>query len=131
MKLIDNFVEKFHNNSLPSPEKCFVLEDGDELYINKWIKNGKINGKMKDIFEWIEKKYLSNNKLNLLSQKKILKKMLVSYHDEYLHNENKKIISKLKIKKNFFKKIFSMNIAQSLILNGDRGYSYGRYIWYK
>ena len=28
----------------------------------KWIKNGKINGKMKDIFEWIEKKYLSNKK---------------------------------------------------------------------
>ena len=62
MKLIDNFVEKFHNYALPSPEKCFVLEEGDELYINKWIKNGKINGKMKDIFEWIEKKYLSNKK---------------------------------------------------------------------
>ena len=62
MKLIDNFVEKFHNYSLPTPEKCFALEDGDELYINKWIKNGKINGKMKDIFEWIEKKYLSNKK---------------------------------------------------------------------
>ena len=55
MKLIDNFVEKFHNYSLPKPEKCFLLEEGDELYINKWIKNGKINGKMKDIFEWIEK----------------------------------------------------------------------------
>jgi len=49
MKLIDNFVEKFHNYSLPTPEKCFVLEDGDELYINKWIKNGKINEKIKDI----------------------------------------------------------------------------------
>ena len=31
MKLIDNFVEKFHNYSLPTPEKCFVLEEGDEL----------------------------------------------------------------------------------------------------
>ena len=62
MKLIDNFVEKFHNYSLPKPEKCFVLAEGDELYINKWIKNGKINGKMKDIFEWIEKKYLFNKK---------------------------------------------------------------------
>ena len=58
MKLIDNFVEKFHNYSLPNPEKCFVLEEGDELYINKWIKNGK----MKDIFEWIKKKYLFNKK---------------------------------------------------------------------
>ena len=62
MKLIDNFVEKFHDYSLPCPEKCFALEEGDELYINKWIKNGKINGKMKDIFEWIEKKYLSDKK---------------------------------------------------------------------
>ena len=62
MKLIDNFVEKFHNYSLPSPEKCFLLEEGDEVYIQKWIKNGKINGKMKDIFEWIEKKHFSNKK---------------------------------------------------------------------
>ena len=46
--------------------------------------------------------------------------MLVSYQDEFFHNENKKIISKLKIKKGFIKKIFSMNIAQSFILNGDR-----------
>ena len=62
MKLIDNFAEKFHNYSLPCPEKCFSLEEGDELYINKWIKNGKIKGKMKDLFEWIEKKYCSNKK---------------------------------------------------------------------
>ena len=61
MKLIENFVEKFHNYSLPASEKCFILEERDD-YINKWIKNGKINGKMKDIFEWIEKKYLSNKK---------------------------------------------------------------------
>ena len=32
----------------------------DRLYIKKWIKNGKINGKAKDMFEWIEKKYLNN-----------------------------------------------------------------------
>ena len=64
MKLIDNYVESFHNNSLPSPERCLIIEEGDELYIKKWIKNGKINGKAKDMFEWIEKKYL-NNKANL------------------------------------------------------------------
>ena len=32
--------------------------------------------------------------------------MLISYQDEYFHNENKKIISKLKIKKTFLKKYF-------------------------
>ena len=54
MKLIDNFVEKFHHYSLPIPEKCSGLGEGDELYINKWIKNGKINGKMKDFLKLFE-----------------------------------------------------------------------------
>ena len=71
MKLINNFTEKFHNYSLPSPEKCFLLEEGDELYIKNWIKNGKINGKMKDLFEWIEKKYFYNkNQLEKTDKKK-------------------------------------------------------------
>ena len=60
MRLVENFIEQFHNDSLPSPEKCLLIEEGDELYIKKWIKNGKIYGKAKDMFEWIEKKYLNN-----------------------------------------------------------------------
>ena len=60
MRLVENFIEQFHNDSLPSPEKCLLIEEGDELYIKKWIKNGKINGKAKDMFEWIEKKYFNN-----------------------------------------------------------------------
>ena len=60
MKLIENFIEKFHTISLPSPEKCLIIEEGDELYIKKWIKSGKINGKAKDMFNWIEKKYFNN-----------------------------------------------------------------------
>lgn len=60
MKLIEDYVERFHMNTLPSPEKCLVLEEGDEVYIKKWIHNGVINGKAKDMFEWIEKKYLKN-----------------------------------------------------------------------
>ena len=74
MKLINNFVEKFHNYSLPSPEKCFVLEEGDELYINKWIKNGKVNGKMKDIFKLLEK----NIYLIKSNQRKLIKKNLMN-----------------------------------------------------
>ena len=45
MKLIENYAERFHNYTIPSPEKCFELENGDELYIKRWITNGKINGK--------------------------------------------------------------------------------------
>ena len=99
---------------LPSIDKI-NLSIKSKLLISKDIFINNINDQSK-----ILKKYLSNNKLTLLSQKKILKNMLISHQDEFFHNENKKIISKLKIKKNFFKKIFSMNIAQSLILNGDR-----------
>ena len=39
MKLIDNFVEKFHNYSLPKPEKCFVLEEGDILKMTAGTAN--------------------------------------------------------------------------------------------
>jgi len=60
MRLIEDYTERFHNHTLPKAEKCFELEDGDEFYIKRWITNGKINGQLKDIFEWIEKKYLSN-----------------------------------------------------------------------
>ncbi len=99
---------------LPSIDKI-NLSIKSKLLISKDIFLKNINDQSK-----ILKRYLSNNKLTLLSQKKILKKMLVSYQDEFFHKENNKIISKLKIKKGFIKKIFSMNITQSFILNGDR-----------
>ena len=70
MKLIEDYAERFHNYTLPSPEKCFELEDGDEFYINKWITNGKVNGKLKDVFEWIEKKYLNNKEVLNKNDKK-------------------------------------------------------------
>ncbi len=63
MRLIEDYTERFHNHTLPTAEKCFELEDGDEIYIKRWITNGKINAKLKDIFEWIEKKYLNNEEL--------------------------------------------------------------------
>tara|TARA_Y100000589_G_scaffold313317_1_gene334562 strand:+ start:323 stop:730 length:408 start_codon:yes stop_codon:yes gene_type:complete len=69
MKLIDDFVERFHSNTLPIAEKCFVLEEGDEIYIRRWIVNGKLKIKVKDLFLWLEKKYF-NNKTN------------IKYHDD-------------------------------------------------
>ncbi len=99
---------------LPPFEKI-NLSLKSKLLITKDIFLNNINNQSK-----ILKKYLSNNRLNLISQKKMLKNMLASNEDEYYHRENKKIINKLINKKNFFKKIFSMNITQSFILNGDR-----------
>ena len=66
MKLIPNFAELLHEIKLPSPEKCFLIEDGDEKYIEKWIKNGEITCELEKLFEWINYEYkLKKNNLNL------------------------------------------------------------------
>ena len=56
VKLIPNFAELLHEVKLPSAEKCFFIEDGDEKFIGKWIKNGekipgRVNTKMKVEFK--------------------------------------------------------------------------------
>ena len=66
MKLIPNFAELLHEIKLPSPEKCFLIEDGDEKYIEKWLKNGEITCELEKLFEWINYEYkLKKNNLNL------------------------------------------------------------------
>ena len=57
MKLIPNFAELLHEIKLPSPEKCFVIENGDEKYIRKWINNGEITCDLENLFEWINIEY--------------------------------------------------------------------------
>ena len=57
MKLIPNFAELLHKIKLPSPEKCFFIEDGDEKYIKKWIKEGELACKLEELFEWINIEY--------------------------------------------------------------------------
>ena len=57
MKLIPNFAELLHENKLPSPEKCFLLEVGDKKYIKRWIENGEISCELDILFEWMNKEY--------------------------------------------------------------------------
>ena len=57
MKLIPNFAELLHEIKLPGPEKCFCIEDGDEKYIEKWIKNGEITCELEKLFDWINVEY--------------------------------------------------------------------------
>ena len=57
MKLISNFAELLHEVKLPSPEKCFVIEPGDEQYIEKWIENGELTCELENLFEWINIEY--------------------------------------------------------------------------
>ena len=62
MKLIPNFAELLHEIKLPSPTKCFIIEEGDETYIKKWIKNGEITCELESLFEWIRIEYKLKNK---------------------------------------------------------------------
>ena len=65
MKLIPNFAELLHEIKLPSPEKCFLIENGDEKYIEKWIRNGELTCELEILFEWINCEYkLKKNNLN-------------------------------------------------------------------
>ena len=57
MKLIPNFAELLHEVKLPSAEKCFLIEEGDEKYIEKWIKNGEITCELEKLFNWINLEY--------------------------------------------------------------------------
>ena len=57
MKLIPNFAELLHEVKLPAAEKCFFIEEGDEMYIEKWIKNGEITCELEKLFNWINLEY--------------------------------------------------------------------------
>ena len=65
MKLIPNFAELLHEIKLPEAEKCFFIEDGDEKFIKKWIKNGEIICDLEKLFDWISIEYkLKKKNLN-------------------------------------------------------------------
>ena len=71
MKLIPNFAELLHEVKLPAAEKCFFIEDGDEKYIAKWIKNGELTCELEKLFDWINIKYKLKKK-NLNHEEKLL-----------------------------------------------------------
>ncbi len=77
MKLIPDFAKLLHEIKLPPPEKCFLIENGDEKYINQWIKDGEITCELDELFDWLNKEYK-------------LKKKNLSNEEKQLSNEIKK-----------------------------------------
>ena len=57
MRLIPNFAELLHEIKLPTAEKCFFIENGDETYIKEWIKDGELICELETLFKWIDAKY--------------------------------------------------------------------------
>ena len=68
----------------------------------------------------ILKRFLNNKNINLLSQKKIFKSLLINRNDQLIKKDHKSIIIKILNNLQYIKKIFNLNLAQSFIMNGSR-----------
>jgi len=68
----------------------------------------------------ILKKFLESKKLKLLSQKIIFDKFLINYSDQHLKKEHKNIYNNVTKNLLIIKKIFSLNLSQSFVMDGDR-----------
>tara|TARA_Y100001968_G_C19227202_1_gene652655 strand:- start:15 stop:413 length:399 start_codon:yes stop_codon:yes gene_type:complete len=71
VKLIQNFAELLHEIKLPSAENCFEIEIGDNKFIGKWIKDGKITCDLEILFEWINDEYKLKKK-NLSQEEELI-----------------------------------------------------------
>ena len=69
-------MQLLHKVKLPRPEKCFLIELGDEEYIEKWIKNGEIACELEELFEWLntehklKKKHLTHEERKIAEEVK-------------------------------------------------------------
>ena len=91
------------------------LSLSSKLILSKNFFLNDINNQSK-----ILKKFIESKKLKLLSQKIIFKKLLVNYNDQQLRKEHKDIYKYILKNTSVIKKIFSLNLSQSLVMDGDR-----------
>lgn len=85
------------------------------IFFSKNLFLNNLNNQSKLLKEFIESK-----KIKLISQKKIFNGLLINKSDMKIKNNHNKIYNTLIKNSAFIKKIFSLNISQSLIFNGDR-----------
>jgi len=68
----------------------------------------------------ILKKFIESKNLKLVSQKIIFDKLLVNHSDQQLRKDHKNIYKYILKNSSVIKKIFSLNLSQSLVMDGDR-----------
>jgi DUF1009 family protein len=90
-----------------------------KLYLTKNFYMKNINNQ-----STILKKLISSRNINLLSQKLVFKDLLIKRSDQSINDSHRYLVSDLKSNKKKIKKIFSLNMAQSFIMNGDRILAY-------
>ena len=102
VRLIPNFAELLHEIKLPSPEKCFLIEEGDEKYIERWINNGELTCELEKLFEWINSEYKLKNKNLNCSENKLAEEVKKRFPLE--HWRAIKIFSEHQRKYRYYKK---------------------------
>ena len=68
----------------------------------------------------ILKKFIESKNLKLLSQKNIFNDLLINYSDQNIKKEHKNIYDYIIKNSPIIRKIFSLNLSQSLVMDGDR-----------
>ena len=97
------------------PIKEIKLSLSSKLILSKNIFSNDINNQSK-----VLKKFIESKKLILLSQKIIFDKLLINYSDNHLRNDHKNIYRNILKNSSLIKKIFSLNLSQSFVMDGDR-----------
>ena len=97
------------------PIKEIKLSISSKLILSKNIFSNDINNQSK-----VLKKFIESKNLKLLSQKIIFDKLLINYTDHHLRNDHKNIYKNILKNSSFIKKIFSLNLSQSFVMDGDR-----------
>ena len=97
------------------PISEFKLSLSSKLILSKNFFLNNINNQSK-----LLKKFIESKKLKLLSQKSVFESFLISYSDHQLRKEHKNIYKYILKNSTVIRKIFSLNLSQSLIMDGDR-----------
>ena len=97
------------------PIKEIKLSLSSKLILSKNIFSNDINNQSK-----VLKKFIESKNLKLLSQKIIFDKLLINYSDHHLKNDHKNIYKNILKNSSVIKKIFSLNLSQSFVMDGDR-----------
>ena len=97
------------------PIKEIKLSLSSKLILSKNIFSNDINDQSK-----VLKKFIESKNLKLLSQKIIFDKSLINYSNHQLRSDHKNIYKNILKNSSLIKKIFSLNLSQSFVMDGDR-----------
>ena len=97
------------------PIKEIKLSISSKLILSKNIFSNDINNQSK-----VLKKFIESKNIKLLSQKIIFDKLLINYSDHHLRKDHKNIYKNILKNSSLIKKIFSLNLSQSFVMDGDR-----------